>query len=353
MPILGATYDADLAPMFQKKALEDAEVVVPVVKPVDPNAPFPKLPTVEAILNSSEHTASSIGQEVAKIQNRMKSLEQEDRVKLAEKKAAFEAELRSEEQAGRDVIATNVNIATHIGALQKGNQALRQNAKDLQAENKALYTELRSAAAKVSAGGEFIKASLKATDDRKAKALAVLSNEHKKKPLRPVDADLDEASMKETEDAAPSSDDSSPVVNTAEAEEETNTNEDTKVLDVAPTGKEDHTKPKGLRGVFAHRAGNDVQKKDDDDDDKDDDDKDDKDDGKDDGPESFLMVSRRSMRENAEESSGMDSEEEAGDGDQETRESRSDENSWHHGQGFHHHLGKAPDAAVDGASKAP
>merc|ERR1719316_629297 len=91
-----------------------------VVKPVDPRAPFPKLPPVNAMLNGSDHTVSSIVTEVSRIQARVHNLEQNDQRKLARKKAEFESELKAQEQATRMVIKENVQIAARIAVLKKG-----------------------------------------------------------------------------------------------------------------------------------------------------------------------------------------------------------------------------------------
>merc|ERR1712224_12240 len=108
--------------MGEKKIPSDPEVTLPILKPVDPKAPFPQLPPVEAMLNSSTHTVDEIVQEVNKIQARVHSVEQQDQTKLAQKKSEFEAQLKSQEQETRDVIDENAQIVSRITALQKGNQ---------------------------------------------------------------------------------------------------------------------------------------------------------------------------------------------------------------------------------------
>jgi len=273
---------------------------VPVVKPVDPNAPFPKLPPVEAMLNTSAHTVSEIVQEVTKIQARVHNVEQQDQVKLAQKKADFESQLKGQDQDTRNVIAENAAIVARITALQKGNQALRDASKNLQAENQAMRAELRSTATKVNAAGDFIKASEKSTDDRHAKVLAVLSEgaKHTRRQLpAPVNTDNDDAA---DDQETPQNEDA--VSNAADSSE---------VADAAP-----EEKPKsGLVRIFGHRSkasgkatrkAKEVEKEkedDDDDDDSDDDKEDDKDDNKDDGAESFMQMSvRESEEEEAQES---------------------------------------------------
>merc|ERR1719281_1281497 len=105
------------------------------------------------MLNTSTHTVNEIVQEVTRIQARVHNVEHQDQEKLAQKKAEFESQLKGQEQDTRDVIAENAAIVTRINALQKGNQALREASKSLQAENDGMRAELRSAAKKVTAAG--------------------------------------------------------------------------------------------------------------------------------------------------------------------------------------------------------
>jgi len=330
---VAVAFDADLAPFLEKRSgPADPETMVPEIKPVDPNAPFPKLPPVEAMLNTSAHTVSEIVQEVTKIQARVHNVEQQDQSKLALKKSEFEAQLKSQDQDIRDVIAENAGIVSRITALQKGNEALREASKNLQAENEAMRAELRSAATKVTAAGEFIKTSEKSTDDRHAKVLAVLSEgvkHQRRQPVTPVHTDSDD----DDEDTTENEVDSNDVVATPPSTEE---------------------QPKGLVHIFGHhskatgktaRVAKDGQSKKEDDDDDDEEDADnDKQDDKDDAAESFMqMDTEEGESEEVEES------------DSEEAHAESADNSvapfdHHHGL---HHKNKSPSAvAVDGASRS-
>jgi hypothetical protein len=327
VPVLafGESIEEDIAPFFKRTdAATSDDWALPVIKPVDPRAPFPQLPTVQAMTNTSDHTAHAIFQEVNKIQSRVHDLMRRDQDVLAKKKAEFEAELQSEEQETRDVISTNVKIATRITALQKGNQVLRQKAKELQAENKAVQTELRSASTKVSSAGNFIGQSLKATDDRKAKVLAVLTKARSVGHVQKANIfDNEEDTASQEKDM------------TVESDENSNQREEETIV-----------KHKSLRGVFSRRnnkADGGSSQKDDDGDGEDDADADDVDDNDDqETGESFLMMSRRARRENAEEGTEADSDSETNDESDQAPES--------HTRGLHGH--KVPPVYEDSASKA-
>jgi hypothetical protein len=329
-------FDADLAPFLEKRSNPIDPDAVPEIKPVDPKAPFPKLPPVEAMLNTSSHTVSEIVQEVTRIQARVHSVEHQDQEKLAEKKAEFESQLKGQEQDTRDVIAENAAIVTRINALQKGNQALREASKNLQAENDGMRAELRSAAKKVTAAGEFIKASEKSTDDRRSKVLAVLAEgvKHQRRQLVvPVNTDGDDSD----DDASESQNEDAPTT-VADSNDS---------ADAAPTDE----KAKGLVHIFGHRSkakgkgeDKDTEKKKDDDDDDDEDADDDQQDDKD-AAESFMQ-----MRTEEGESEDM----EESDSEEATAEVRDVSTSPFdgHRHGLHHKNKSPADAAVDGASRS-
>lgn len=348
-----AAFDSDLAPFLEKKIPSDPEAAVPAVKPVPANAPFPQLPPVEAMLNVSTHTVNEIEKEVTKIQARVHSVEQQDQAKLAMKKAEFESQLKSQEEETRDVIAENAQIVARITALQTGNQVLRETSKQLQGENQGMRAELRSAATKVSAAGDFIKASEKSTDDRHAKVLAVLS-EGVKHPRRQSDAPVPVSTDSESEDAAENQE-------TADNEDAASSTGDSSdaVVDSPQKATSAEEKPKGLVHIFGHRSkasrqaaheAKDGEKKkedDDDDEDADDDKEDDKDDNKDDAAESFMQyMSRRVHTEEgeSEEAEASESEENGVD--------TTDMPFVNHHHGFHHKNKDSSDVAVDGASKS-
>lgn len=337
---------SDLAPFLQKKIPSDPEAPVPVVVPVNPKTPFPEIPPVEAMLNTSSNTVHEIVDEVTKMEQRVHSIEKQDKMRLAEKKAEFDASLKTQDEETRDVIDENAEIAGRIVALHKSNQGLRNTTKELIAENQQMREELRAAAGKVAASEEFIKTSQKTTDDRHSKALAVLESKvHRRQNPVPV-------SEEDSEDATESQE---------PAQNEDATSGD--AVDSAPKDIGSEDKPKGLVSVFRHRSKNsgqakhqvkDNEKKEDDDkddDDKDDDSKDDdkdddKDDEKDDSAESFMQfLSRRS-----EES--MDLEQESEESDSEEAHDPIFVHPGGRGHGVHHKNREfSENIAVDGASK--
>lgn len=324
---------------------------VPVVKPVDPRAPFPKLPPVNAMLNGSDHTVSSIVTEVSRIQARVHNLEQNDQRKLAHKKAEFESELKAQEQATRMVIKENVQIAARIAVLKKGNDGLRKTAKGLKEENKQMRAELRSAGSKLAAAGEFVKTSLVSTDDKNAPELFVLSG-------------------KKTTTTTTTTTDDSAITDGANDDSHGDADDDVKDQDDHDDGElsKDTThkaalkaQPKPQRGLFGRIVKAVAKKKDDkDDDDKDDDkddddddkdDKDDKDDGK---AESFLALRMRTRRVHAERSEeSTDSEAEAGSEmeseAEEGTQSEEEQLPWQHPQPKKQDASLPP---VDGQSRA-
>lgn len=328
-------FDADLAPFLEKRSNPIDPEAVPEIKPVDPKAPFPKLPPVEAMLNTSTHTVNEIVQEVTRIQSRVHSVEHQDQEKLAQKKAEFESQLKSQEQDTRDVIAENSAIVTRINALQKGNQALREASKNLQAENDGMRAELRSAAKKVIAAGQFIKSSEISTDDRHSKVLAVLAEgvkHQRRQPVAPVNTDGDDAD----DDSSESQNEDAP----------TNMADSNDVADAAPADE----KAKGLVHIFGHRSratgkatreDKDTEKKKEDDDDDEDAD-DDQQDDKEDAAESFMQMSTEEGE--SEELEESDSEE--------AEATNAELNAPFNHHGLHHKSKNPSDATVDSASRS-
>lgn len=356
-------FDTDF-PFLGKKADDAGNVEVPVVKPVDPNAPFPQLPPVQAMLNGSDHTVSAIEAEVTKIQARVRNLETRDQSRLAQKKAEFEANLKSQEEETRSVIAHNSQIAARIGALKKQNEALRQSAKSLKDGNHEMREELRSVAAKIGVSGDFVQTSLKVTDDKKAKALAVLSAGRRNTPKVEVpaaddaDSDAATASPNSRDDGARATEDHGDDSEDADAAGDVAQDANTK-----PALLHHHAKLHKLFGKAGTESGVKAVSKttkrhgeasgktaangnDDDDDDKDDkddddDDKDDKDDDKDDGPDSFLE-----MEAETEEESGSE------DNDEEATVETKRVLPWKHASRHHRHNAEVKTPDVDGPSKA-
>jgi len=166
-----------------------------------------RLPAVATVMSSATQTLTNLNSEVAKLEAQVQKTEDLDQSKLAAKKAEYEKKLAAQDQANQKVNATNTDIAATIASLQQSNAAARKQAVDQEAQNALMRKELKDIQAKLAAAGSFIGASLKSTDDRHAKELAILNPQAPvaKKSLSP--AVVVAAAAKAAEDDDSSDDD--------------------------------------------------------------------------------------------------------------------------------------------------
>lgn len=178
------------------------------------------LPPVATVLSSATRTLESISSEVTRLETHVQDLANADQGKLARKKADFEGRLEAQQEQSSEVNATNLEIATEVSQLKSKNLGLRQRAKALQKQNELMRHELKDIEAKLAAATTFIVGSLGKTDDHKAKELAILQVDASPKraphPLE-VAAPAAKASAKsedsddDEEDSDDSDDDSEPA----------------------------------------------------------------------------------------------------------------------------------------------
>jgi len=134
------------------------------------------LPAVSSMLNASKNTMGKISAQVKGIHEHVSKLEGNQRSALAEQKAEYEKQLQEEATVNTKLQAQNERTSTQIWDLEKGNDALRKKAKELQTANLGLRKALDTVQSKIGSAGDFINGTLDATNDDGAKDLVVLSS---------------------------------------------------------------------------------------------------------------------------------------------------------------------------------
>jgi hypothetical protein len=132
------------------------------------------LPPVSEMVSAAAGTLKSINSQASILEARIAQAQMEREAKMARQKAIFERRLQQQERTNQDVISANKHISEDIATLTANNEAVKKHTHDLQEMNKAMRLELRTFQSKLHIAGSFITESLKATDDRNAKQLAVL-----------------------------------------------------------------------------------------------------------------------------------------------------------------------------------
>jgi len=88
----------------------------------------------------------------------------------------FEQRLKDQEGGNRQIVSENEQVTKEISTLKTGNAKLRKHAEELAEGNRLKRAELRILQAKLGISTDFIQASIKATNDKDVKELAVLSS---------------------------------------------------------------------------------------------------------------------------------------------------------------------------------
>lgn len=151
-----------------------------VVVPPPPNAGpegMPVLPAVPAMVGSAVEVLKGISAQASSLEERAVQVQADNAAKMKKMKAFFERNLKTREEANLEVVAANAKISSEIDALKKDNVARRKHAQELVEANKFMRSEIHALEASLGAGRDFAQASLKASDDRKAKELVVLGME--------------------------------------------------------------------------------------------------------------------------------------------------------------------------------
>jgi chromosome segregation ATPase len=157
-----------------------ANVAIPAPANVGADG-FPELPAVTAMLGSASGTMRTINQEAKTLEAQVLQVEAQNEEKMQQQKAVFERKLHQQEARNREVIAENTAISHAIEELKEGNTELRKHAKTLSEENHLMRTELHTLQNKLGQANQFISDSMGATDDSKAKELAVLKGTAKRR----------------------------------------------------------------------------------------------------------------------------------------------------------------------------
>merc|ERR1719498_667666 len=93
---------------------------------------------------------------------------------MAKQKAAFDEELKQQEEGNRRVIWQNGNISAEIKNLKASNAALKKHSKEVEKSNKDMRAELRTLESHLGIAEDFTAKSLTSTDDSKSALLQVL-----------------------------------------------------------------------------------------------------------------------------------------------------------------------------------
>lgn len=192
----------------------------------------PKLPAVSSILNASSHTVSRISSHVSKINSHVSDLMAQEEKELAQQKDEYEEQLRQESLVNSRFEKLNGVLSTQIWDLEKQNDKLRQQAKQLQSGNANLRKALSAVSAKVTSADSFVAATLHATDDSKSADLTVLDEAKAQNA-----ASEDDAAETQDGDVAVSSDEQSVAKDgnsTVEAQEDNGSDADEVSQQVPP-----------------------------------------------------------------------------------------------------------------------
>lgn len=186
-----------------------------VPPPADTGADgFPELPAVAMMLKDADATMKTINAEASSLAKRVAQAQEEKAAKMTKQKAIFDEKLHTQEAGNRAMLAANGKISEEIATLKGGNAAIVKHATELQAANKLMRSELSTLAAKLGIADKFVAAALSATDDSRAKELAVLRPAPKavrargaRKQMRAAFAEVAKRSDDDTDDGEDGEDD--------------------------------------------------------------------------------------------------------------------------------------------------
>jgi len=149
----------------------------------------PTLPAISAMMGTAAATLKGISTQASALEARIAQTQMENEAKMARQKSVFEEKLAAQHRKNSDVVAANAKITNEIEGLKNGNDELKKRAKVLQEDNKFKRNELRTLKTKLSTVDDFLKSSLKDTDDTDAQQLAILQAHkvvHKAEPKKPM-----------------------------------------------------------------------------------------------------------------------------------------------------------------------
>lgn len=162
----------------EEKESEEAYATVPA--PLDAGADgFPQLPAVSKMLGEASSTLKSVNSQASGLEARVVQAQMQSESKMAKQKAAFEEKLKQQEVGNQAVIKANAGITAEIKGLQHNNAALKKHAKEIEALNKVMRSELRTLEGRLGAAKDFTTKSLATTDDSKNSLLQVLKGGRK------------------------------------------------------------------------------------------------------------------------------------------------------------------------------
>jgi len=140
---------------------------------------FPEMPTVASLLSASTKSLETLDLRTAKLQKKLKTLQEENSLRLQHQKAVFEKKLKEQEESNLEIVKSNAEVAKSIMKLQSENNALLTGSQALQKGNALRSREFKLLEQDLRASQSFVKEAISATDDSDAKDLEILNEEDK------------------------------------------------------------------------------------------------------------------------------------------------------------------------------
>lgn len=170
------TANSKVSVAVPEEKLQDVPAAA-VPAPLDAGADgYPELPAVSQMLSTASNTLKSVNSQASSLEARVVQAQMQSEAKMAKQKAAFEEKLKQQEQGNQAVITANANITAEIKDLKSKNAALKKHAKEIEATNKLMRSELKTLQSRLGVAKEFTSKSLTSTDDSKNSLLQVLKN---------------------------------------------------------------------------------------------------------------------------------------------------------------------------------
>jgi len=247
--------DADAPPDVSKVKLPSVPAALDVGQ-----SGFPEMPTVASLLSASTKSLETLDLRAAKLQKKLRTLQEENSLRLQHQKAVFEKKLKEQEESNLEIVKSNAVVAKSIMELQSENNALLTESQALQKGNAVRSREFKLLEQDLRASQSFVKEALSATDDSDAKDLEILQELKEDKPedkalsFLSIEADAAEEAMAETKPADAS------VKDLEESPESLLTLLGTGVKEVEQQGKDSEANLKQLfkthfqAGVKRHKA---------------------------------------------------------------------------------------------------
>jgi len=217
---------------------------------------FPEMPTVPSLLSASASSLDGFNAGAAKLQEKMKLLEQDSALRLQHQKTVFDQKLKEQEEKNAELVKSNGELAKNIMKLKKENDEALAESLALQKGNSIRRKDFKLLEKDLEASKAFINDAIITSDDSKAPDLEVLKEEAEPGDEKALSfLSVEEAVAEEITTAQPKA--SADAEDTAES---LMTMLESSVKDVKQKGKESEEKLKQLflmhfqAGVKRHKA---------------------------------------------------------------------------------------------------